>query len=435
MNAEFIAALKEVEKEKGIGADIIIQAVETSLETACKDNYGNNVSVTVTIDRETGDMSTFLNKTVVDEVENENTEISLEEAVEINPDYQLEDVVSVEIYPENFGRIAATKAKQVVVQKIREAEREILKDEFLEKEKELISGIVQRETKGNIIINVGKVDAILKQREQVPGERYRVNDRIKVFVTKVVDATSGPKVYVSRTHPDLVRRLFEQEVPEVFDGVVEIKSISREAGSRTKIAVHSNNPDVDPIGACVGQNGARVNIIGDNLQGEKIDIIPWSENSAEFISAALSPSKVVKVQVDEEDKSAKVVVPDYQLSLAIGKDGQNARLAARLTGYRIDIRNETKAKETNFIEESGISENPFEEFLSHADFDFEEVDADVLEEATVDSMSESDEQDIVNALEELLEEMDDSTEDAVFEEVVAENLEEELEAEKTDEEK
>ncbi len=425
MNAEFIAALKEVEKEKGIGADIIIKAVETSLETACKDNYGSNVSVTVTIDRETGDMSTFLNKTVVDEVENENTQISLEEAVEINPDYQLEDIISVEIYPENFGRIAATKAKQVVVQKIREAEREILKGEFLQKESELISGIVQRETRGNIIINVGKVDAILKQREQVQGERYRVNDRIKVFVTKVVDATSGPKVYVSRTHPGLVKRLFEQEVPEVADGVVEIKSISREAGSRTKIAVHSNNPDVDPIGACVGQNGSRVNIIGDNLQGEKIDIIPWSEDSAEFISASLSPSKVVKVQVDEEEKSAKVVVPDYQLSLAIGKDGQNARLAARLTGYRIDIRNETKAKETNFIEESGVSDNPFEEFLSQADFDFEELDVEALEEMTIDNDS-SDDEEMVNPFEEALKEMEESSEDLVFEEVVAEDLEEKV---------
>ncbi len=375
MNAEFIAALKEVEKEKGIGAEVILEAVESSLVTACKNNFGNQTNVTVNIDRDTGDMTIFTHKEVVLEVENEGTEISLEDAVAINEEYQIGDVVSVEVEPGDFGRIAATKAKQVVVQKIREAERGILNDEFLEKEKDIIAGRIQRETNGNIIINIGKVDAILKVREQVKGERYKPNDRIKVYVTKVNATPSGPKVYVSRTHPDLVKRLFEMEVPEVFDGVVEIKAISREAGSRTKIAVYSNNPDVDAIGACVGQNGSRVNIIGEALQGEKIDIIPWSPDSAQFISASLSPSKVVKVQVDEEDKSAKVVVPDYQLSLAIGKDGQNARLAARLTNYRIDIRNQTKAKETNFIEDNALPENPFEEFLAQADdFNFEEID-------------------------------------------------------------
>ncbi len=392
MNAEFIAALKEIEKEKGIEADVILEAVEASLVTACKNHFGSQIEATVSIDRETGDMSIRTHREVVDEVENPDAQISLEEAVEINPDYQLGDLVYEDVDPENFGRIAATKAKQVVVQKIREAERGILNDRFQQKEQELISGLIQRITGGNVIINIGKVDAILKEREQVKGERYNAGDRIKVYVLKVVESSSGPKVYVSRTHPGLVRRLFEQEVPEVYEGIVEIKSISREAGSRTKIAVYSSNPDVDPIGACVGQNGSRVNIIGNDLQGEKIDIIPWSPDSAEFISAALSPSKVVRVQVDEEEKSAKVVVPDYQLSLAIGKDGQNARLAARLTGYRIDIKSETQAKETNFIDDVSV-ENPFEEFLAQSDLDLDdldldniEIDEEILEELDLDEL-------------------------------------------------
>ncbi len=386
MNAEFIAALKEIEKEKGIDAEIILEAVETSLVTACKDNFGSQTEVKVSIDRETGDMTVFRQKEVVDEVENPDAQISLEEAVELDPDYQIGDVINEKVEPGNFGRIAATKAKQVVVQKIREAERGVLNRKFQEKEHELITGRVQRISNGNVVVNIGKVDAVLRPREQVRGERYNPGDRIKLFVVKVLeDEKSGPKIYVSRTHPGLVRRLFEREVPEVFDGTVEIKSISREAGSRTKIAVYSSNPDVDPIGSCVGQNGNRVNIIGDDLQGEKIDIIPWSEDVAEFISAALSPSKVVKVQVDEETKSSKVIVPDYQLSLAIGKDGQNARLAAKLTGYRIDIKSETQAKETNFIEDS--TDNPFEEFLAQADLDIEELDLDFdLDEDVLDNI-------------------------------------------------
>ncbi len=423
MNAEFIAALKEIEKEKGISAEIILEAVESSLVTACKNHFGNQTEVTVNIDRETGDMAVFTHKEVVDFVENEDMEISLEDAVEINEDYQIGDTVTTEVEPENFGRIAATKAKQVVVQKIREAERGILNDRYISKEQELISGRIQRETNGNIILDIGKVDAILKPREQVRGERYTVGRSLKVYVTKVVETSSGPKVYVSRTHPELVKRLFEKEVPEVADGIVEIKAISREAGSRTKIAVYSSHPEIDAIGACVGQNGTRVNVIGDDLQGEKIDIIPWSEDLAEFISAALSPSKVVKVQVDEEEKSAKVVVPDYQLSLAIGKDGQNARLAARLTNYKIDIKNETQAKELNFITEDAFEDNPFEDFLSSADFDlddinldeinlddidFDEIDLDLDDEVVLD-------EDGIAEMAELADELDEIDVDAIDE--------------------
>ncbi len=363
MNAEFIQALAQIEKEKGISKDVLIEAIENSLITACHNNFGAATEIKVTIDREKGDLSVYAEKTVVELVENDQTEITLEEAVTINKEYKIGDVVQIVITPKNFGRIAAQKAKQVVVQKIREAEREVLFNQYISKEKEVVTGIIQREVKDNVVVNLGKIDAVMTKKEQIPGERYSTNERIKVYVVEVKESTKGPKVYVSRTHPELIKRLFEQEVPEVHDGVVEIKSVSREAGSRTKIAVHSNNPDVDPVGSCVGHNGARVGIIVHELNGEKIDIIPWNEASEAFIAAALSPSKVVKVVVDEEEKSAKVVVPDYQLSLAIGKEGQNARLAAKLTGYRIDIKSETQAKETNFVDVEEKVVNPFEQFL------------------------------------------------------------------------
>ncbi len=349
MNAEFIQALDQIEKEKGIDKDVLLEAIENSLITACKNNYGASMNVKVDIDRENGDMSVYAEKEIVVEVEDDELEITLEKALEIDPTYKVGDICQIPIKPKNFGRIAAQKAKQVVVQKIREAEREVLFGQYISKEKEVVTGIVQRYVKNNVVVNLGKVDAMMTEKEQVPGETYATNERVKVYVVEVKDSTKGPKIYVSRTHPELIKRLFEQEVPEVHDGTVEIKSISREAGSRTKMAVFSNNEDVDPVGACVGHNGSRVSIIVHELKGEKIDIIPWNEDSASFISAALSPSKVVKVVVDEDEKSARVVVPDYQLSLAIGKEGQNARLAAKLTGYRIDIKSETQAKETDFL--------------------------------------------------------------------------------------
>ncbi len=381
MNADFIQALAQIEKEKGISKEILIEAVENSLVTACKNNFGAATEVKVNIDRENGDLTVFSEKVVVEIVENDQIEISLEDAIALNEAYKIGDIVQEEITPRNFGRIAAQKAKQVVVQKIREAERDVLFNQYITKEKEVVTGIVQREVKDNIVVNLGKIDAIMTKKEQIPGERYSINERVKVYVVEVKESTKGPKIYVSRTHPELIKRLFEQEVPEVHDGVVEIKSVSREAGSRTKIAVHSSNPDVDPVGSCVGHNGARVGIIVHELNGEKVDIIPWSEFSEAFIASALSPSKVVKVVVDEEEKSAKVIVPDYQLSLAIGKEGQNARLAAKLTGYRIDIKSETQAKETNFIEEAAAEPvNPFEEFLAQSDFEFEEVDVDFSED-------------------------------------------------------
>ncbi len=351
MNAEFIEALNQIEKEKGISKDILIETIEISLVTACKNNFGTAQNIKVEIDRDKGDVSVYAEKEIVEVVEDKQLTISLEDANAIDPKLNLGDIIQIEITPKNFGRIAAQKAKQVVVQKIREAEREVIYNQYITKEKDVITGIIQRQVRDNVIINLGKVDAILSEKERVANERYLANERFKVYVLEVKESTKGPKVYVSRTHPELVKRLFEQEVPEVHDGIVEIKGISREAGSRTKIAVYSSNEDVDPVGSCVGHNGARVSIIVNELRGEKIDIIPWDEDPARFISAALSPSKVVKVVVNQEEKSAKVIVPDYQLSLAIGKEGQNARLAAKLTGYRIDIKSETQAKQTNFITE------------------------------------------------------------------------------------
>lgn len=352
MNAEFIQALAQIEKEKGISKEVLIEAIENSLITACKNNFGAAMSVKVDIDRLSGDVHVYAEKEIVEEVESEQTEMTLKEAILIDPRFEIGDIAQVEITPKNFGRIAAQKAKQVVVQKIREAEREVLFGQYITKEKEVITGIIQRSVKNNVVVNLGKIDAMMTEKEQVAGETFKLNERVKVYVLEVKDSTKGPKIYVSRTHPELVKRLFEQEVPEVHDGIVEIKSISREAGSRTKIAVHSKNSDVDPVGSCVGHNGARVGIIVSELKGEKIDIIPWNEDPVKFISAALSPSKVVKVAVNLAEKSAKVVVPDYQLSLAIGKEGQNARLAAKLTGFRIDIKSETQAKETKFIDEA-----------------------------------------------------------------------------------
>lgn len=351
MNRELIEALNVLEKEKDISKDTLLEAIENSLLTACKNHFGKADNVKVTINRETGDFKVIAEKNVVEEVKDDVTEISLANAKLKDPRFELGDVVNVEIKSKEFGRIATQNAKNVILQKIREEERKVLFNQYYEKEKDIVTGIVQRYIGKNVSINLGKVDAMLMENEQVKGEVFRPTERIKLYILEVKDTTKGPKILVSRTHPDLVKRLFEAEVTEVKDGTVEIKSISREAGSRTKIAVWSNDTDVDPVGACVGINGARVNAIVEELRGEKIDIINWSENPAVLIENALSPAKVITVLADDEEKTAKVVVPDYQLSLAIGKEGQNARLAARLTGFKIDIKSESQARELEEFKE------------------------------------------------------------------------------------
>lgn len=372
MNADFIQALEQIEREKGISKEVLLDAIRNSLITACKNNFDEEMDVKVIIDEDNGEVTVYAEKEVVEIVEDEQIQISLEAAIEKDPTYSIGDIIRIEMTPMNFGRIAAQKAKQVVVQKIREAEREVLYNQYISKEKEVVTGIVQREVNNNIIINLGKIDAIMMEKECIPGEHYPFNSRIKVYVTEVRESTKGPKIYASRTHAGLVKRLFEQEVPEVHNGVVEIKAIAREAGSRTKMAVYSEEAHVDPVGSCVGQNGSRVGIIVHELKGEKIDIIPWNASPEAFIASSLSPSKVVQVEINESDMSAKVVVPDYQLSLAIGKEGQNARLAAKLTGYRIDIKSETQAKETNFVKLEKKPMNPFEEFLEKANLNNDE---------------------------------------------------------------
>lgn len=352
MSSELMEALNQIEREKDISKDVLLEAIENSLVAACKRDFGKADNITVNMDRETGDISVYAAKTVVEAVEDSALEISLGDAKLRDMKYELGDVVNVEITPKNFGRIAAQHARSVIVQKIKEEERKVLFNHFYCKEKDVVTGVVQRYVGKNVSISLDdKTDAVLNESEQVPGEVFKPTERIKLYIMEVKDTNKGPRILVSRTHPELVKRLFEKEVTEVSDGTVEIKSISREAGSRTKIAVWSNNPDVDPVGACVGLNGARVNAIVNDLKGEKIDIINWSEDPKVLIENALSPSKVVSVEVDEENKSARVVVPDYQLSLAIGKEGQNARLAARLTGYKIDIKSESQIKEE--LEENG----------------------------------------------------------------------------------
>ena len=344
-NNELLEALNILEQEKNISKETLLEAIENSLITACKNHFGKSENVKVNIDPETCEYHVFQDKKVVEKVEDPVEEISLVNAKMIDSKYELDDIVNVEVKSKEFGRIATQNAKNVILQKIREEERKVLFDEYYSKEKDIVTGIVQRYVGKNVSINLGKVDAILTENEQVKGEVFQPTERIKVYILEVKSTSKGPRVLVSRTHPELVKRLFESEVAEVKDGTVEIKAIAREAGSRTKIAVWSNDPDVDPVGACVGMNGARVNAIVNELRGEKIDIITWNENPAMLIENALSPAKVISVIADAEEKAAKVVVPDYQLSLAIGKEGQNARLAARLTGFKIDIKSETQARE------------------------------------------------------------------------------------------
>ena len=350
MNTELLEALTILEKEKNISKEVLMDAIEQSLIQACKNHFGKADNVHVTIDHETCEFSVYADKTVVEVVEDPVMEISLSNAKMMDSKYELGDIVQVPIQSKQFGRIATQNAKNVILQKIREEERKVLYDEYFQKEKDVVTGVVQRYMGRNVSVNLGKVDAILSENEQVKGEEYKPTERIKVYVLEVKDSPKGPKIMVSRTHPELVKRLFEAEVTEVKDGIVEIKSIAREAGSRTKIAVWSNDPDVDAVGACVGMNGARVNTIVEELRGEKIDIISWDENPALLIENALSPAKVITVLADPDEKTALVIVPDYQLSLAIGKEGQNARLAARLTGFKIDIKSETQARESGDFE-------------------------------------------------------------------------------------
>lgn len=377
MNKELIEALELLEKEKNISKATLLEAIENSLITACKNHFGKADNVRVNINPETGDFAVFAEKEVVEEVEDPVLQVSLAEARMKNPKYELGDTVHFPIESKSFGRIATQNAKNVILQKIREEERSMQFNEWYQKEKDVVTGIVQRNLGRNVSINLGRVDAMLSEAEQVKGEVFKPTERIKVFVLEVKDTPKGPRISVSRTHPDLVKRLFEAEVTEVRDGTVEIKAIAREAGSRTKIAVWSNDPNVDPVGACVGMNGARVNSIVDELRGEKIDIITWDENPAYLIENALSPAKVICVVADEEEREAQVIVPDYQLSLAIGKEGQNARLAARLTGYKIDIKSETQARETGLFEQMGIDdqeEGVYDDFP--ADFDLASSDED-----------------------------------------------------------
>ncbi len=342
MNADFLDALRQIEKEKEIPLEVLLTTIESALETAYKKNYAVTGDLQVRVSSSKGGFHVYCIKNVVEVVENEHTEITVAEARDHDPEAKAGDVIEIEVTPENFGRIAAQTAKQVVVQRIREAEREHVYEEYGERVGEVVTCTVQRREQRNVYVNLGKVEAVLPPAEQVPSEPYRYNERIKVYVLEVRRTPKGPQVVVSRTHPSLIRRLFELEVPEITEGIVIVQSVAREPGARTKVAVYSTDEKVDAMGACVGHRGSRVQSVVNELYGEKIDIVRWNEKIEKFISEALSPAKAVSVTVDEESKSALVVVPDTQLSLAIGKSGQNVRLAARLTGWRIDIRSESQ---------------------------------------------------------------------------------------------
>lgn len=380
MNKELMGALDELEREKNISKETLLDAIEQSLIQAYKNHFGKADNVHVTINRETGDFSVYPDRRVVEFVEDPAEEVSLVEAQKQNTNAEVGDILKVPVHSDKFGRIATQNAKNVILQKIREEERKVLFDQYHGNEKEVVTGIVQRVVGHNVSVNLGKADAILAENEQVKGETFKPTERIKVYILEVKDTPKGPRILVSRTHPGLVKRLFESEVAEVKDGTVEIKSIAREAGSRTKLAVWSNDPDVDPVGACVGVNGARVSAIVNELRGEKIDIINWDENPAILIENALSPAKVIAVMADPDEKTALVVVPDYQLSLAIGKEGQNARLAARLTGFKIDIKSETQARESGDFYDYDEDDDEYYE-----DDEYEESEESATEEISQDS--------------------------------------------------
>ena len=380
MNKELMGALDELEREKNISKETLLDAIEQSLIQAYKNHFGKADNVHVTINRETGDFSVYADRRVVEFVEDPAEEVSLVEAQKQNTNAEVGDILKVPVHSDKFGRIATQNAKNVILQNIREEERKVLFDQYHGNEKEVVTGIVQRVVGHNVSVNLGKADAILAENEQVKGETFKPTERIKVYILEVKDTPKGPRILVSRTHPGVVKRLFESEVAEVKDGTVEIKSIAREAGSRTKLAVWSNDPDVDPVGACVGVNGARVSAIVNELRGEKIDIINWDENPAILIENALSPAKVIAVMADPDEKTALVVVPDYQLSLAIGKEGQNARLAARLTGFKIDIKSETQARESGDFYDYDEDDDEYYE-----DDEYEESEESATEEISQDS--------------------------------------------------
>ena len=403
MSSDLLDALTALEKQKGIPREVIVDAIEAALVTAYKRNFNQAQNVRVDLNLDKGTMKVFARKDVVEEVEDDRLQIALEDALAINPAYELTDIVEEEVTPRDFGRIAAQTAKQVVTQRVREAERGLIYDEYVDREDDIVNGIVERLDARNLYVGLGKVEAVLPAGEQITTETFKPHDRIKVYITKVERTSRGPQVFVSRTHPGLLRRLFEMEVPEIYDGIVEIKSIAREAGDRSKISVHTNNADVDPVGACVGSRGARVQSVSNELNGEKVDIVEWSEDPVIFVANALSPSKVLDVHVNEEDRSTTVVVPDYQLSLAIGKRGQNARLAAKLTGWKIDIKSETDARELGiYPNENSLMEieGKFETDV-YADLDngndkyeddpYSETESEETVNDTIDLYSETDE--------------------------------------------
>ena len=380
MNTELMAAMKMLQEEKGISKQALLDAVEQALMQACKTHFGKNENINVDIDPETCEYSVTTLKEVVDDVIDPVMQMTVAEAKKIDPDAKEGDILTLDVNSREFGRIATQNAKNMILQKIREEERNAVFNQYSEKVREVVTGTVSRIQGSSYIINLGKADAVLTENEQVKSESFRVHDRIRVYVLEVKKSTKGSRILVSRTHPELVRKLFEEEVAEVRDGTVEIRGISREAGSRTKMAVWSNDPDVDPVGACVGMNGSRVNAVVNELRGEKIDIIAWDENPAVLIENALSPSKVISVSADPDERAASVIVPDYQLSLAIGKEGQNARLAARLTGYKIDIKSETQARESGDFDDlfqDDFDENGeyYEDVEDGDGYFFEEEDA------------------------------------------------------------
>jgi len=369
MNTEFINAINALEKERGIDKSVLIDAIENALVSAYKKNYGSAQNVRVSVDANDGSIRVFEKRTVVEKVENPVDEISLEDARKINIAYEPGDEVETEVTPGSFGRIAAQTAKQVVVHRLREAERGVVFDRFIEREGELLNAVIHRADKSGILLELDGAEGIMPLSECVPGERYNINDRIRVYVTEVRKTSKGPQIIVSRSHPGLLKRLFEIEVPEIMQNIVQIKSIAREAGSRTKIAVYSEDENVDPVGACVGQKGSRIDRVVSEIGNEKIDVIPWSADYVEFIANSLRPAKVLMVQINEAEKAAKVVVPDYQLSLAIGREGQNARLAAKLTGWKIDIKSQTQIEQALFDEHGGPARREPEDDILESDFD------------------------------------------------------------------
>lgn len=366
MNKELFAAIESLEKEKGIGKEILFEALEVALVSAYKKNFQSAPAVRVSLDRDTGDITVFSQLRVVEDVQLDQQEVNLYEARVYDPHCQIGDIVEMEVTPKEFGRIAAQTAKQVVIQRIREAERELIYENFVDRTEEIITGLVRRFEQRNVIIDLGRTEAVLPVAEQIPYERYRQGERVKTFIVDVKKTTKGPQIIVSRTHTGFLKCLFEMEVPEIYEGIVEIKATAREAGHRSKLAVYSNNKDIDPVGACVGPRGSRVQAISNELKGEKIDIIKWSEESEEYVANALSPAKVSAVHLDSEKKIATVVVPDGQLSLAIGKEGQNARLAAKITGWKIDISSETQFTEKS-LSAIGLSDAPAEDQADERD--------------------------------------------------------------------